>query len=165
MTLELDADIKRLSGVGTSGAAYLKKLGITTVGALLYHFPRAYEFRGNVKTVASAEDGETAAFILTVNAPPSYAKSRSGIMIYKLPAGDGTGGCTIVFFNQNYIKTAFRVGASYRFYGKVSRRGKHVELSSPVYEPYSDKLLPLYPVYPATEGYSSVRINKLISSV
>ena len=165
MTLELDADIKRLSGVGTSGAAYLKKLGITTVGALLCHFPRAYEFRGNVKTVASAEDGETAAFILTVNAPPSYAKSRSGIMIYKLPAGDGTGGCTIVFFNQNYIKTAFRVGASYRFYGKVSRRGKHIELSSPVYEPYSDKLLPLYPVYPATEGYSSVRINKLISSV
>ena len=165
MTLELDADIKRLSGVGTAGAAYLKKLGITTVGSLLYHFPRAYEFRGNVKTVASAEDGETASFVLTVTAPPSYAKSRSGIMIYKLPAGDGTGNCTIVFFNQNYIKTAFIVGASYRFYGKVSRRGRHVELSSPVYEPYSDRLLPLYPVYPATEGYSSVRINKLISSV
>ena len=165
MTLDLDTDIKRLSGVGTVGASHLQKLGITTVGSLLYHFPRAYEFRGNVKTVASAEDGETASFVLTVNAPPTYAKTRSGIMIFKVPAGDGTGAMTVVFFNQAYIKNAFCIGASYRFYGKVSRRGKHVELSSPVYEPYSDKLLPLYPVYPATEGFSSVKINRLISSV
>ena len=82
MTLDLDTDIKRLSGVGTVGASHLQKLGITTVGSLLYHFPRAYEFRGNVKTVASAEDGETASFVLTVTAPPTYAKTRSGIMIF-----------------------------------------------------------------------------------
>ncbi len=165
MTVDLDTDIRRVSGVGSVGAAHLQKLGITTVGSLLYHFPRAYEFRGNVKTVASAEDGETAAFILTVTAPPSFAKARSGIMIFKVPAGDGTGACTITFFNQSYIKNTFTAGMSYRFYGKVIRRGKRVELSSPVYEPYSDKLLPLYPVYPATEGFSSVKINRLISSI
>lgn len=165
MTVALDTDIKRLSGVGSAAGAKLNKLGITTVGSLLYHFPRAYEFRGNVKTVASAEDGETASFILTVTAPPSYAKTRSGLMIFKLPAGDGTGACTVTFFNQAYIKNALTVGASYRFYGKISRYGKHVELNSPVYEPYSDSLLPLYPVYPATEGFSSARINKLISAI
>lgn len=165
MTVDLSADIKRLSGVGSAVGAKLSKLGINTVGALLYHFPRAYEYRGNVKTVASAEDKETAAFILTVMAPPSYAKTRSGMTIFKLPAGDGTGGCTVTFFNQSYIKNTFTVGASYRFYGKVSRMGRHVELVSPVYEPYSETLLPLYPVYPATEGLSSVKINRLISSL
>ena len=165
MTVTLDMDIKRISGVGTAVGAKLNKLGITTVGSLLYHFPRAYEFRGNVKTVASAEDGETASFVLTVTAPPSYAKTRSGLMLFKVPAGDGTGACTITFFNQAYIKNALTVGASYRFYGKISRRGKHVELNSPVYEPYSESLLPLYPVYPATEGFSSARITKLISAV
>jgi ATP-dependent DNA helicase RecG len=85
-------------------------------------------------------------------------------MIFKVPAGDGTGACTITYFNQAYIKNALTVGGVYRFYGKISRRGKHVELNSPVYEPYSESLLPLYPVYPATEGFSSARINKLISS-
>ena len=165
MTVDMTAEIKRLSGVGPAVAEKLKKLGIGTVEDLLYHFPRAYEFRGNVKTVAAAEDGETASFVLTVMAPPTSAKTRSGLMLFKLPAGDGTGGCTVTFFNQNYVRTAFTVGASYRFYGKVSRRGKHVELNSPVCEPYSDSLLPLYPVYPATEGFSSVRINRLISSI
>ena len=164
MTVFLDTDVKRISGVGSAVGARLQKLGITTVGSLLYHFPRAYEFRGNVKTVASAEDGETASFVLTVTAPPTYAKTRSGLMIFKVPAGDGTGACTITFFNQAYIKNALCVGGVYRFYGKISRRGKHVELNSPVYEPYSESLLPLYPVYPATEGFSSARINKLISS-
>ena len=165
MTVTLDTDIKRLSGVGSASGAKLNKLGITTVGSLLYHFPRAYEFRGNVKTVASAEDGETAAFILTVTAPPTYAKTRSGLMLFKVPAGDGTGSCIVTFFNQSYIKNTLLTGSSYRFYGKVSRRGKHVELHSPVYEPYSESLLPLYPVYPATEGFGSSRINKLISLI
>lgn len=165
MTVDLNADIKRLSGVGQAAAEKLRRLGVGTVGDLLYHFPRAYEFRGNVKTVASAEDGETASFIMTVMAPPTAARTRSGLTLFKLPAGDGTGACTVTFFNQNYIRSAFTVGASYRFYGKVSRRGKHVELNSPVYEPYSESLLPLYPVYPATEGFSSVRINRLISSL
>lgn len=165
MIVALDTDVKRISGVGAAVGARLNKLGITTVGSLLYHFPRAYEFRGNVKTVASAEDGETASFVLTVTAPPTYAKTRSGLMIFKVPAGDGTGACTITFFNQAYIKNALCAGGVYRFYGKISRRGRHVELNSPVYEPYSDSLLPLYPVYPATEGFSSARINKLISSL
>ncbi len=164
MTVAFDTDVKRISGVGSAVGARLQKLGITTVGSLLYHFPRAYEFRGNIKTVASAEDGETASFVLTVTAPPTYAKTRSGLMIFKVPAGDGTGACTITYFNQAYIKNALTVGGVYRFYGKISRRGKHVELNSPVYEPYSESLLPLYPVYPATEGFSSARINKLISS-
>lgn len=165
MTVSLDTDVKRISGVGSAVGARLQKLGITTVGSLLYHFPRAYEFRGNIKTVASAEDGETAAFVLTVTAPPTYAKTRSGLMIFKVPAGDGTGACTVTYFNQAYIKNALCVGGSYRFYGKISRRGKHVELTNPVYEPYSESLLPLYPVYPATEGFSSARINKLISAL
>ena len=165
MTVDMNADIRRLSGVGSTVGAKLGKLGITTVGSLLYHFPRAYEFRGNIKTVASAEDKETAAFVLTVAAPPSSVRTRSGKMMFRMPAGDGTGGCTITFFNQSYIKYTFAVGASYRFYGKVSRRGKHVELTSPVYEPYSESLLPLYPVYPATEGLTSAKINKLISSL
>ena len=163
MTVDMKSDVSRLYGVGRTAAERLKKLGIGTVGDLLYHFPRAYEFRGNIKTVAAAEDGETAAFILTVTAPPTSAKTRSGLMIFKLPAGDGTGRCTVTFFNQAYIKNALTVGASYRFYGKVSRRGKQVELSSPVYEPYSESLLPLYPVYPATEGLTSSRINRFIS--
>ncbi len=165
MTLDLHTNIKNLAGVGSTRAALLGKLGIKDIGSLLYHFPRAYEYRGNVKTVASAQNGETASFVLTVTAPPSSAKTKSGKMIYKLPATDGTGNCGVTFFNQSYIKTALKVGAVYRFYGKVSRFGRQIELSSPVYEPYSDKLLPLYPVYPATEGLPSTQIHKLISSL
>ncbi len=165
MTVDLGTNIKNLAGVGTARAALLNKLGIKDIGSLLYHFPRAYEFRGNVKTVASAQNGETASFVLTVSAPPSSARTKSGKVLYKLPATDGTGNCSITFFNQAYIRTALKVGAVYRFYGKVARFGRQVELTSPVYEPFSDNLLPLFPVYPATEGLPSAQIHKLISSL
>lgn len=161
----MKADIRRLSGVGSVVGTKLAKLGITDIYSLLYHFPRAYEYRGNVKTVSAAEDGETASLIMTVTAPPSSVRTRSGMLMFKMPATDGTGVCSITFFNQAYIRNTFDVGSSYRFYGKISRFGRMVEMTSPSYEPYSPDLLPLYPVYPATEGLSSLKIGKLISSL
>ena len=48
--------VKDLYGVGDKRAAAFMKLGISNVYDLLFHFPRAYENRGNVKNICDVSD-------------------------------------------------------------------------------------------------------------
>ncbi len=153
-----------MKGVGESRAKALAKLGITTVGQLLYHFPRAYEFRGNVKLLTEAESGETAAFILTAATDVHNAALKRGMTISKLRAFDESGSCEITFFNQPYIKDSIVKGGEYRFFGKLVRDGNKKILSSPAVEPVVEgKNLPaLVAVYPLTAGITGKVLSKLV---
>lgn len=155
-----------MKGVGESRAKALARLGIFNVGQLLYHFPRAYEFRGNVKPLASAENGEVASFVLTAATDVHNATLRRGTVLSKLRAFDESGSCEITFFNQPYVKDAVVKGGEYRFYGKMMLEGSKRILSSPVVEPVIEgRPLPaLVAVYPQTAGINSKLLTKLISS-
>ncbi len=166
MPLTSDTNIQYMRGVGEARAKALAKLGITTVGTLLYHFPRGYEFRGNVKALASVEAGETASFILTAATDVHNATLRRGMTISKLRAFDETGSAEITFFNQPYIKDTIVKGGEYRFFGKLTReRGKNI-LSSPTVEPMIEgrELPPLVAVYPLTTGVTHKMLAKLVAT-
>ena len=47
-----DASVKVLSGVGPARVKAYAKLGINTISDLVYHFPRAYENRGDIKLLS-----------------------------------------------------------------------------------------------------------------
>lgn len=152
-----DTPIEKFYGIGQKRAEAFHKLGLFTARDLLFHFPRAYEPRGNVKTTVDAIDGEVCSLILTVSAEPKTAMIRRGMVLTKLVAFDEEGRCQITFFNQPYVRDVMHRGATFRFFGKVERRGfDTVSMSSPVYEPVSDAvpLRPLVPVYPLTDGIS-----------
>jgi ATP-dependent DNA helicase RecG len=88
--------------------------------------------------------------------------------LLKFRAYDESGSCEITFFNQNYHKDSFPMGATFRFYGKVERMGQRFAMSSPAFEevaPESDgsELPPLFPVYPLTEGLSQKQISTNIA--
>ncbi len=158
--------VKYLPGVGEVRAQALAKLGITTVGQLAYHFPRGYQFRGNVKPLAGASVGETASFMLTVATDPTLATLKRGMNLVKLRAFDESGSCEITFFNQPYMKDSLKKGLEYRFYGKLTNERGKLTLSSPIVEPVSeDKPLPaLVAVYPLTAGISQKVMSKLVST-
>ena len=156
MQLE-DRPIESLSGVGKTRLGQLKKLGIDTVSDLIYHFPRAYENRGDVSQLSSVFDSEVHSFVLTVATEPRSNRLPSGISLTKFRAFDDSGRCEIAFFNSPYVKNVFHVGECYRFYGKLIRRKSTVTLQNPKYEPYVEgaAMQDLVPVYPLTEGLSS----------
>lgn len=166
MALTFDTNIQYMRGVGTTRAAALSKLGITTVGQLLYHFPRGYEFRGNVKPLASAESGEVASFILTAATDVRNATLRRGMTLSKLRAFDASASAEITFFNQPYIKDTIVKGGEYRFYGKLAREGNKLILSSPTVEPVVEgvPLPPLVAVYPLCAGVTQKLVAKLVST-
>ena len=160
--------ITSLPGVGKVREAAFAKIGIFTAGDLLYHFPRGYQDRKNVKSLFEAGRlGENCAMVLTVGSQPTSARLPGNKTVTSFTAFDDTGKITVSFFNQNYIRDVFKIGTAYRFFGKLTeRRGKYF-LSSPEFEPYSEKykLPDYYPVYPLTDGITQKYLINLIGIV
>ncbi len=162
----VDSPITILPGVGKVRAAAYEKLNIRTLGELLLHYPRAYENRGDIRTLASARPDAKSAVILTVATEPKCVRLRSRKSFLKFRAFDDTGSCEIVYFNQDYLKSQFPVGSVFRFWGKVERQGGRYSMSSPVAEPWtpSHRPPPYHAVYRLTEGLSAKQIAKDIAA-
>lgn len=157
--------VSALAGVSEGGTRerQLRKLGIYTVGDLLYHFPRTYQDRGDVRRLSDDPDGEAHSYILTVVTAPSVTTIRRGMTLVRFRASDESGTAEITFFNQYYLKNTFTIGARFRFYGKVSRERGGCRLSSPAYEPFTgEELAVLLPVYPTTAGMTQKTISALV---
>ena len=163
----LAAPLLRLPGVGEKRAEQLARLGLHTVSELLFHFPRAYENRGDVVSLAGTQEparaGARQAVILTVSTAPRRSRLKNRMTLLKFRAFDDSGTCEVAFFNQDYLADSFPIGAVFRFFGRVERTGRGFSLTNPAFEPYTEgsALPPLFPVYPLTEGLS----NKLISGL
>ncbi len=164
--MDFNTDIGNLSGIGKKRRDALRGMGIFTVGDLLYHFPRAYQNRGDILPLAMTPDGSVGAFMLTVATKPQTFMLKNRKQITKFTAFDDTGRCTVTFFNQPFVKDIFNVGDEFRFYGKLSVKYHVRELSSPIYEQVSEhkKLPALCPVYPLTEGITQNIIKASIES-
>ena len=160
----LNLPVSTLSGVGKTRASQLEKLGICTLKDLLYHFPRAYENRGNILPLSLASENENAGFLLTVATEPKGVMIRKGMTITKFRAFDNSGSAEIVFFNSPYVKDVFHTGSTFRFYGKPVFSKSKLQIQNPKYEPYVEGVeMPDYvPIYPLTDGISSKAIEKLV---
>ena len=164
----LHTPIEALSGVGPTRKTAYNRMGIYTVEDLLYHFPRAYEHRGDIRALAESrldayKSGKARmATLLTVSTDPRVSRVKGRMTVLKFRAFDESGSCEITFFNQEFLRNTFSVGGVFRFYGRVETVGKdRYTMTAPAFEPFveSRPLPPLYAVYPLTEGIS----NKMIS--
>ena len=158
----MQIDIKKLYGVGEARAAAYGRMGIRTVEELLWHYPRGYEDRGNICLLSESDGLSKRGYILTVATEPRSARVKGRISLLKFRAYDESGVCEITFFNQDFLKRVFTPGTTFRFYGRVERRGKSFSMASPAYEAVTGDgaLPPLVPVYPLTEGLSGKQVAK-----
>lgn len=164
--LTLNTPVTELSGVGKTRAAQFDKLGVSTVGDLIYYFPRAYEKRGDVRPLAKYDEVLPCAYLLTVATEVKQNRIRNGLTISKFRAFDESGSAEIIFFNSPYVKDVFHIGSTFRFWGKASFSNNKLQLTNPKFEPYVEgvALADYVPVYPLSDGLSSKIIDKLIKS-
>ncbi len=167
MDAYLSAPITTLTGVGESRKKAYARLGIYTIKDLLYHFPRAFENRGDLRLLSDIRSGDTCATVLTVSTECRVSRVKRGMTLLKFRAFDDSGVCEITFFNQDYLRSAFPLGSTFRFYGKVEKTGNRYTMTSPAYEPYTEArpLPPLFSVYPLTEGLSQKMIASNIAQI
>lgn len=161
-----NAPIKVLQGIGPARAKAYEKLGISTVSDLLYHFPRAYENRGDIKLLSECVPGEKAAVVMVIGTVPKKTMIRRGMVLLRFTAFDESGTCEITFYNQNYLADKFPLGATFRFYGQIEKTGRRYKMNTPAYEMVieGEELKPLVPVYPLTEGITKNRMATDISA-
>ena len=164
--LELSKDVKYVKGVGPSRVKLLNKLNIFTLEDLITYFPREHEDRGNVKDIIELVDGEEALIDVICVSKMSQARIRKNMTICKLIVRDETGSATITWFNMTYLKNYFKLGEKYKFFGKVKRTPRGIEMMSPVFdlentEKNTGKIIPLYPL---TYNLSQNVIRKIIEN-
>lgn len=161
----LNDPVTVLTGCGPKKAEALMRLGITTVGELLRHYPRGYQNRGDVRNIADSVNGETASFVLTVGTQPSSVRLRGGKNMTKCRAFDESGSCTLVYFNQPFIKDTLRVGETFRFWAKATRGKKGgLELYPAATERVTEykSLRGFFPLYPLAAGLTQKTLSSLI---
>ncbi len=165
--LTLATPINELSGVGKVREKQLARLGIATVGDLIYLFPRAYEMRGNIRPLSHYDAKVPCAYLLTVATEVRQTTIKRGLTISKFKAFDDSGSVEVTFFNSPFVKDVFHIGSTFRFWGKANLLKNKLQLTNPKYEPYVEgvPLADFVPIYPLTEGISSKQIDKLIKSV
>ena len=160
--MDLFSPVTALKGVGAVRAKQLAKLHIETLYDLIAFFPRDYEDRTKLLSIAGLTPGEPACFEAMVISQPQLSRIRKGMELVKVRVADETGRVDLVFFNQPYVKDQLNYGESYRFYGAIHEGYGH-QMQNPAFEPVdaagvvTGRILPIYPL---TAGIT----NKLIGA-
>jgi ATP-dependent DNA helicase RecG len=165
----LETEAQFLKGVGPRFAKTLEKLGLRTVGDVLYHLPRRYEDRRHLPPISQLRAGQFATVkgdLMKVEARPT----RGGMVILKALIGDKTGVISLTWFNQPWIGKQLRdYQGPIIAYGMVKEASFGLEISTPEWEMVDEDTDPsdfarIVPVYPATEGVGQKTLRKAAKS-
>ena len=104
--MDLFSPVTALKGVGAVRAKQLAKLHIETLYDLIAFFPRDYEDRTKLCSIAGLKPGEPACFEAMVISNPQLSRIRKGMELVKVRVADETGRVDLVFFNQPYVRSA-----------------------------------------------------------
>jgi len=162
----LESEAQWLKGVGPKMAPGLAKMGLRTVGDVLYHLPRRYEDRRNIPPIRTIRPGEYVTVrgtIRNVNVRPI----SGGRVILKVTVSDPTGSVSLTWFNQPWIgrKLEALKGGEILAYGLAKEAEYGCEINSPEFEVIEDEedaedFARIVPVYPLTEGVTQKTMRR-----
>lgn len=109
----------------------LYRLGIRTIGDLLYHFPSRYEAAGPTGTISGAMAGTEVTLFGTVRKPDVRKAWKSRRPIAEAWLEDASGRIKMMWFNQPYIAKTLHDGMVVRVTGRVSGEGAKAYLANP----------------------------------
>ena len=163
--VDLQKSVQYIKNVGPSRVKLLNKLKIYSLQDLITYFPRNYEDRGIAKKLSNCVDGEEA--LIKAVAITKVSETFAGkLKIYRLVVRDGENPCTIVWYNQSYVKNLFKIGNTYNFYGKVEIKSGRYEMKSPIFDEsgVNKNTGKIIPIYPLTYGISQNTIRKIMEN-
>lgn len=169
--MKMTDSIRYIKGVGEKKEQLFNKLGIYTVSDVLYHLPRGYEDRTEVKQIHELTDGEfTCIKVKLASEVRSYA-SRRGLKMLQTVMSDGFGRIKVVWFNMPYIASKLKPDVEYILYGKVQYKDMTCEMVNPVLEEVDENgsknknTGSIIPIYPLTSGLTQKNIRDVIGNV
>ncbi len=141
----LSQEIGSIGGVGKAREKLFFRLGIRTAEDMLSYYPRGYEDRSHLKTIAEAADGESVCIKATACTVLSSRRVRRGLSYQKVTVTDGTGVVFITWFNHDWLAKDFDLSAEYLYFGRVAVKNGRLEMSNPAII-RENKIEPIYPL-------------------
>lgn len=160
-----DTPVQFLKGAGPGRARLLERLGVRTIGDLLFHFPRDYADRTRLSTVADAPIGSVATLLGEVRRVET--PRRAGRQDTIVTLDDGTGLIHAIWFGQPFMQRQFTPGQRVMLSGEVGFYDRK-RLNNPEWEVLTDEEVDslnvgrLAPIYPGTAGLSQRMIRRLV---
>ena len=154
----LEAGVETLQGVGPTLARRLARIGLETVGDLLWQGPRRYEEPVPSKRVCDLFGEEEAVIEVVVRSASSRRRGRLRILTARV--ADTTGEVKVTWFNQPWLEERLSPGTRIRLRGRANRYGFAVSSYDLEGE---ESTADFAPVYPASEDLVQKRLRDLHS--
>ena len=145
-----------------TAAAAAEAIGLTDVGSLLLHLPRAV---GEARRIAELAIDETATVLVEVRQIAKRPVRRRGMKpLVEATVTDGTGVMKATFFNQPWLADQYRPGTRLMLSGKYQARNRfrvnaHARTDAVVADGAAADVAGQYP---ATKGITSTQILALV---
>jgi ATP-dependent DNA helicase RecG len=173
--LSLQTKIEEIPRIGHAYQKRLKKMNITTVADLLYHFPSRYEDFSDVIEIVSAKkqlsknvcvQGE----ITEVGSVNTFKKFMN---IVEVTIQDNSGKIKALWFNQPFLLKSLKEGSFVCLAGKVALGKEGIYLSNPIHEIINQDVENnelthtgrIIPIYPETRGVTSRWLRYIIKPI
>jgi ATP-dependent DNA helicase RecG len=164
----LDAKLTVLQGVGPGNAASLARLGMHTLGDMLYNYPRRYDDYSELKPIKDLSYGEHVTVIGTVQTVHTRPIRGGKASIVETIISDGTGGLRLSFFNQPWMSNRHKPGEAVSVSGKIDQYLGRLVMNGPDIEPVEIENLStnrIVPVYGLTERITQKWLRRLMKQV
>ncbi len=164
----LEADLTVLQGVGPRHAQTLGKLGLHTLGDMLYYFPRRYEDYSQLKPIKSLWYGEQVTVIGMVDSVHTRPIKGGKQQLVEAVLSDGTGALRLSWFNQPWIANRLKGGAAISVSGRIEQYLGRLVMNNPDWEPVETENLHtnrIVPIYSLTEKVTQKWLRNLMNQV
>ena len=154
----LERSLETLAGVGPALERKLAKLGLRTIGDLLFYAPHRYEAAVPERSIADLMAGEEATIAGEVRRV-SVRRPRRNLAIVQARVADSSDEITAVWFNQAWLADKLQPGTRVRLRGALKRDGFQVrsyDLNG------VSATADFAPVYPASEEITPKRLRGLV---
>ena len=160
----LGRPITDLKGIGVKRAEQYSRLGIETVGDLIWHLPHRHDDYSRVRPIADVEVGESLSIVANLRGfdERKFAYKKE---ILQALFSDGSGTVRTTWWNQSWMKKRLTIGKTYRLSGVVGLYMGHKTLENPIFEEIGPSVVkdgPILPVYGLTSGLRSSDVSRQV---
>ena len=159
--------VRYIKGVGAVREKQLHRLGIQTAEDLILFFPRRYEDRRGLTSLAKLRPETTVSLLVRVVAVEKRQTSRKGFVIIQGLMTDGQDFLRAVWFNRKGLERLLTPGKEVALYGPIDWKYGHLQITNPEFEIIEEGESPesigqVVPIYPLTAGLHQRWFRNLI---
>ncbi len=130
----LSDDVSCLRGIGNYKRSLFNKLGVFSIEQLLRYYPKKYTDLTEFSDIRTSGVGQRVTLKVEVLERASLFFAANGLTILTLKVISGGIELELVWYRKEYWIDRFHKGETFVISGKLARKGKKFQISSPIIE-------------------------------